>query len=77
MARRSWFERLITWLIPIEFVALVTWWMWQAASVEGGWDPFGEFTAGTVVFQVGLLILLCLVINRFVWKRASAASNRD
>ncbi len=72
-----WFERLITWLIPIEFVALVTWWMWQAASVEGGWDPFGEFTAGTVVFQVGLLILLCLVINRFVWKRASAASNRD
>ena len=35
----AWFERLITWLIPVEFVALVAWWMWQAASVEGGWDP--------------------------------------
>ena len=73
----AWFEKIITWLIPIEFVALIAWWMWQSATVEGGWDPFGEFTAGTVVFQVGLLILLCLAINRFVWRRASAASKGD
>ena len=75
----TWFERIITWLIPIEFVALITWWMWQSAASSGGgwWNPFGEFTVGTVLFQVGLLILFCLAINRFVWKRATAASNRD
>ena len=71
-----WFERIITWLIPVEFVALITWWMWQSAASSGGewWNPFGEFTVGTVVFQVGLLILVCLGINRFVWKRTSAAT---
>ena len=71
-----WFERIITWLIPVEFVALITWWMWQSATSSGGewWNPFGEFTVGTVVFQVGLLILFCLGINRFVWKRTSAAT---
>ena len=73
-----WFERIITWLIPVEFVALITWWMWQSATSSGGewWNPFGEFTVGTVVFQVGLLILFCLGINRFVWKRTSAADPR-
>ena len=75
----TWFERVITWIIPVEFVALVAWWMWQSAASSGGdwWHPFGEFTVGTVLFQVGLLILFCLAINRFVWKRATAASKRD
>jgi len=66
-----------TGVIPLEVGAMGGWWMWQAGSVVGDWDPFGEFTAGTVVFQVGLLILRCLAIDRCVWKRASAASNRD
>ncbi len=67
-----WFERLITWVIPLEFTALILWWMWQAAisSNTTWWDPFGEFTVGTVLMQVGLLILLCLAVNRWVWRRA-------
>lgn len=71
-----WFERLITWVIPLEFTALVVWWMWQAAVTSGTawWDPFGEFTVGTVVLQVGLLILLCLAINKAVWNRAAPKS---
>lgn len=72
----AWFERIITWIIPIEFVAMISWWMWQSAATSGGdwWRPFGEFTVGTVVFQVGLLIVFCLAINRFVWKRAGGAT---
>ena len=71
-----WFERIITWIIPIEFAALISWWMWQSASSTGSdwWNPFGEFTVGTVVFQAGLLVGFCLAINRFVWKRAGAAT---
>ena len=74
-----WFERIITWLIPVEFVALIAWWMWQSAASSGGgwWNPFGEFTVGTVIFQVGLLIVFCLAINRFVWKRASGGTTGD
>ncbi len=66
-----WFERIITWIIPVEFVALISWWMWQAASAGGdSWNPLGEFNVGSVVFQVSLLVLLCFALNRFVWKRA-------
>ncbi len=67
-----WFEKIVVWVIPIEFAVLMVWWMWQAAASSGTawWDPFGEFTVGTVILQVGLLILLCLAINRAVWRRA-------
>ena len=74
-----WFDRIITWVIPAEFAALLAWWMWQSASASGSewWNPFGEFTVGTVLLQVGALIALCLAINRFVWKRAVADGSGD
>ncbi len=67
----SWFERVITWIVPIEFTVLALWWMWQSVSSTGSgwWNPFGEFSVGTVVFQLSLLLLVCLAIHRFVWKR--------
>ncbi len=72
-----WFERIITWIIPIEFIALISWWMWQAATASGTdwWNPFGEFSVGAVIFQVGLLILVCLAIHRAVWKRAGTSAD--
>lgn len=71
-----WFDWIITWVVPIEFALLLGWWLWQSVTTAGSrwWDPLGEFSIGAVVFQAGLLILFCIAINRFVWKRAVADS---
>ncbi len=71
-----WFDILITWVVPIEFVALITWWIVGAAGSSDGawWSPSG-LTVGTVALQVGLLLLLCLAVNGAVWKRARTASS--
>ncbi len=71
-----WFDVLITWVVPLEFIALITWWVIEAVRGSGGdWmDPFG-LTVGTVAVQVGLLVGLCLLVNRPVWNRVRTASS--
>ncbi len=71
-----WFDVLITWVVPLEFIALITWWVVGAARESGGdwWHPVG-LTVGTVALQSGLLALLCLVAGGAVWRRARAAAS--
>ena len=59
-----WFDFAVKVLIPLEFIVLVTWWLWQAAtSGEAWWDPFGVFTLGTCLFQWGVVLLIFYLAN--------------
>ena len=52
---------------PIEFVTIIAWWFYQAATVydpTGWWNPFHISSVGTCLLQWGLLILLLLLVNR-------------
>ena len=76
-----WFLYAMTVLIPLEFAALMTWWLYQAVTEydpEGWWHPFRTFSVGTFVFQCGLLIIFLLLTNRFwVSKVKSAVAAHD
>jgi NSS family neurotransmitter:Na+ symporter len=70
------FRFVITWLVPIEFVLMFGWWMFQAATVydpEGWWNPAHVYSVGTCVAQWGAALALLLVFNR----RIAAASTRE
>lgn len=66
-----WFVTFITYVIPLEFLALLAWWFYQAATVydpEGWMKPFNTFSVGTVVFQIAVLIVALVATNR-AWMR--------
>ena len=70
-----WYTYVITYLVPLEFVALMVWWFYQAIKVydpEGWWHPFHSFSVGTAVLQWAVLIALLLLVNRWWANRVGA-----
>ena len=64
-----WWDAVICVVVPIEATALAIWMLYQAWRDDPvGWlRPFGEgsvFSVGTVLFQVGVLIVILVVCNR-------------
>jgi NSS family neurotransmitter:Na+ symporter len=70
-----WFVPVIKYVIPLEFLALMVWWFYKAATEfdpEGWWHPFHSFSVGTTVLQWGVLIALLLIVNRWWANRVGA-----
>lgn len=67
-----WFNRIVTFLIPLEFVVLIVWWSWQAVTAydpEGWWNPFRTFSLGTCIFQWLLAIVILVVMNNKMFEK--------
>lgn len=67
-----WFDYLIKYVIPIEFLILIGWWFYQSVANfdrEGWWNPFHTFSIGTCIFQWGLVIAMFLIFNRVLYKK--------
>jgi NSS family neurotransmitter:Na+ symporter len=63
-----WYIFVIKYIVPVEFVALMIWWFYQAVVLdpEGWWNPFHSVNLGTTIAQWGALIAVLILINR-VW----------
>ena len=73
-AGRVW-EWVVKWLVPLEFLAMFTWWTYQAVSVidpSGWWNPVRVGSLGTCLLQWGIALALLFAFNR----RIAAASLR-
>ncbi len=73
VAAGRWFNYIVTILIPVEFVALLGWWSYQAVSTfdpEGWWNPFRTFSLGTCLFQWTVAILIFVILNRKLYERS-------
>lgn len=61
------FEWIVKYLIPLEFVFMFGWWMYQAAAVydpEGWWHPLHVFSVGTCIAQWGVALVAVVLLNR-------------
>ena len=68
-----WFDWLVRYVIPLEFAAMVGWWLYQAAVNEARWwDPFAVFSLGTCLFQWGVAMLLFVLLNDRIAARTLA-----
>ena len=64
IAPGRWFDFAVKWLIPLQFLLLIAWWLYQAAtSGEAWWNPFGVFTLGTCLFQWGVVLVIFYLMN--------------
>lgn len=60
----SWWEVIIKYVVPIEVVTLLAWWIYQSANVDNWYDPISTFSLATVLLQWGVAMALFLLYNR-------------
>lgn len=67
------------WLVTIEALVLLVWWLSQTLS-EQGWaaslDPFVPWSLGTILLQFAVVLALCIAFNRRLARLASAVEPR-
>lgn len=68
-----WWDFVISCVVPAEAVLLTVWWLYQSMHWAGeGWlSPFGEDNVGTVLFQLGVLLVVLLASNRWLAARSA------
>jgi NSS family neurotransmitter:Na+ symporter len=58
--KRIWLLKFLTVTMILEFVLMLLWWFFQSVTwyPDTWWDPFGQFTIGTCMFQWIIVILV-------------------
>ena len=60
---------VLKYLVPVEFLVMFGWWMYQAATVydpEGWWNPIRMYSVGTCLLQWGVALGLLLTFNHYL-----------
>jgi NSS family neurotransmitter:Na+ symporter len=68
---RPW-EWLIGWLVPLQAVVLLGWWLYQAAAVyapDTWYNPFEPYSVMTCLVQWGAALILFAALNRRMVRR--------
>ena len=70
-----WWTFLIAVVVPIEAVVLMVWWLWQARAWDDDWlNPLGTANVGTVLAQFAVALVVLLLLNKWLARRAAGAS---
>lgn len=59
----SWWDFIIKYVVPIEVVSLLIWWIYQSASVEAWYNPISTFSLATVFVQWAIAMGLFYFYN--------------
>ena len=67
----SWFEPVINWLLPAQFVVLLCWWFYRSVgwNESGWWNPFETFSIGSVVVQWFCALLVGFALSGFISRK--------
>lgn len=61
----KWFNFIIKFLIPLQAITLLIWWISASFSWEKEWyNPFKPESAGTAIFQWAIVIIILLILNK-------------
>ena len=67
-------EFLIKYLVPLQAVVLLVWWMYLAASTyapEAWYDPFEPYSVMTCLTQWGVVLLALILANKWIVRRTA------
>lgn len=72
-----WFDILIQYLIPAQFLAMISWWFTKAIRNDPGgwWNPLHSGGIGTCLFQWGILLAILFLFNRRLALKAATRSD--
>jgi NSS family neurotransmitter:Na+ symporter len=58
-------------LFPVYFIIVTGWWFWQAITCypDSWWNPIEIFSAGTILGQWTIIIVLALITQSYFAKK--------
>lgn len=68
----SWWSFVLKYVIPVEVITLLVWWMYLSAAVyapDTWYNPLSLYSVATVVCQWGIMMILFLIYNRKIAKK--------
>ncbi len=73
----KWFDILVYVLLPIQFVAMLGWWLWKSYSdnPHNWFKIFSPFSLGTILFQWSLALGLFILLNKIITKKILVGKN--
>ncbi len=72
----AWYGWCLRYFVPIQFIAMFGWWMYQSVAVyetDAWWDPFRRFSLGTCVLQWGAVLVALRIVNRHLERADTVA----
>ncbi|MDZ7680382.1 MAG: sodium-dependent transporter [Fodinibius sp.] len=69
-----WWDFTIKYVVPIEVISLLIWWIYQSASVETWYNPISTFSLATVLVQWGVAMGLLYFYNDKLANKTMQAS---
>ncbi len=68
-----WFSLAIKYIIPLEALILITWWLYRAIgwNPQSWYDPFRSSSLGTCILQWVLVIVSLRMLNGFISRKLS------
>jgi NSS family neurotransmitter:Na+ symporter len=70
MPGKLW-DYVMTFIIPIASILLLSWWLINDGMNENWFNPFGQFTLMTCLFQWGLVLIILISLNKWIVKKIS------
>jgi len=73
----KWFDILVTFLLPLQFLAMFGWWFWKSYSgdPQNWFNIFSPFSIGTVLFQCIIALGLFILLNKTITKKMLTVKN--
>ncbi len=68
---RGW-QTLISWVVPVQAILLLGWWLWLSATAyapDTWFDPFDPYSVATCGLQWGAGLVLCLLTGQWLARR--------
>ncbi|MCH7639592.1 MAG: sodium-dependent transporter, partial [Bacteroidetes bacterium] len=72
----SW-NGVIRFLIPVQAIVLLVWWLWQATTTDFAarwYDPFETYSAMTCLVQWAVVLVALIALNRWMAQRTMQES---
>ncbi|MFB0566877.1 MAG: sodium-dependent transporter [Candidatus Aminicenantaceae bacterium] len=72
-----WFDILVTFFLPLQFLAMLGWWLWDSYSDDphNWFKIFTPYSVGTVLFQLAIAIGVFISLNKIITKKIITNEN--
>ena len=67
----KWYNYIVGYLIPIQVVVLISWWLISSVSWDPEWwNPLHKENAGTCLLQWGIVLATFIGFNKIIVKKS-------
>lgn len=71
----KWWEIIIKYIVPLEVISLLVWWIYQSTLVDEWYNPFNKYSLATILVQWGIAMGLFYFFNRKIAEKTKGRTS--